>query len=407
MNVRFLLGVLALPLAVTAAEPRAPIRFDTGFEGGSLGRIEQVGEGAYRLRVAGQQDNRGHNWQATWFYFRMDGVRDRELNLTFTDFLGEYNDKPGIAHISAEFRPVISYDGENWTHFTDAKWDDTAKELSLRFKPAQERVWLAFVPPYPHSRLLALLEEVKRSPHARVEVIGRTALGRELHRIVVDMPARPGVERKTVWLQARQHAWEAGTSFVMEGAIKFILSDDPRAQELRGRTTFIFTPMVDPDGSATGKVRFNVHGYDLNRHWDELDLKDRRWLEKIPETWYLKQTVVAHLDSGKRIDLFLNLHNTEMPEYINMVSDGVHELPAPRKLHELLVARTTFDPNRPFTIVPPGEPTVPNMYAARGVAYCMMEQRIGFGKKLGRLPTTQDRLEFGRQLIQAMAEAAR
>jgi hypothetical protein len=36
----------------------------------------------------------------------------------------------------------------------------------------------------------------------------------------------------------------------------------------------------------------------------------------------------------------------------------------------------------------------------------LMEQRIGPSRKLGRIVTTEERLEFGRQLIQAMAEAA-
>ncbi len=164
--------------------------------------------------------------------------------------------------------------------------------------------------------------------------------------------------------------------------------------------------MIDPDGGATGKVRYNAHGYDLNRHWDEVDVNDRRWLERIPETWYLKKAVLAHLDAGRRIDLFLNLHNTETAEYLNAVTSGNSEPAAARKLFERLVADTTFDPSRPFYLVlAPPDRNSPGMFAARGVTYCLMEQRIGPGPKRGRLPTTEDRLEFGRQLVIAMAAA--
>jgi murein tripeptide amidase MpaA len=72
-----------------------------------------------------------------------------------------------------------------------------------------------------------------------------------------------------VWLIARQHAWEAGTSFVMEGALRFVTSDDPRARALRERIVFKFVPMMAQDGVARGKVRFNLNGYDVNRHWDD------------------------------------------------------------------------------------------------------------------------------------------
>jgi hypothetical protein len=37
----------------------------------------------------------------------------------------------------------------------------------------------------------------------------------------------------------------------------------------------------------------------------------------------------------------------------------------------------------------------------------MIETRISMGKKLGARPTAEHRLEFGRQLIQAMAKAVK
>jgi hypothetical protein len=187
------------------------------------------------------------------------------------------------------------------------------------------------------------------------------------------------------------------------------VSDDPRAQALREQGTFVFTPMIDPDGCATGKVRFNAHGYDLNRHWDEVDVNDRRWLDRIPETWYLKKTVLAHLDAGRRIDLFVNLHNTETAEYLSAIVGDQGEPPAVRTLYTRLVAETSFDPSRPLTLTarPPARDPGAGaaMWADRGVPYCLIEQRIGPGRKLGRLPVVSDRLEFGRELILRMAEA--
>ena len=45
------------------------------------------------------------------------------------------------------------------------------------------------------------------------------------------------------------------------------------------------------------------------------------------------------------------------------------------------------------------------LWRERRVPVALMEQRVSAGKKLGRFPTTDDRLAFGRQLITQMAEA--
>src|SRR5687768_5120259 len=162
--------------------PAAPITFNKNFEGASLGKIEVLGPASFRCHVEGQYDERGHNRQASWFYFRLDRARGRDVTLTLTDFVGEYNDKPGAVPMGPGIVPVFSYDGRTWTHFADdaAKWDDEKKELTLRFRPEGDSVYVAHVPPYTPADLKRLLAEVDRSPHARVEVIGRTVQGREI-----------------------------------------------------------------------------------------------------------------------------------------------------------------------------------------------------------------------------------
>src|SRR5687768_9310982 len=89
--------VTSLPIDANAAEPVDPpeITFNTNFEGGSIGRVEKLSPVEFRLHVAGQHDQRGRNRQASWYFVRLDHVRGRELKLTLTDLVGEYNDKPG------------------------------------------------------------------------------------------------------------------------------------------------------------------------------------------------------------------------------------------------------------------------------------------------------------------------
>ena len=154
---------------------------------------------------------------------------------------------------------------------------------------------------------------------------------------------------KVVWLQARQHAWEAGTSFVLEGALRFVTAEDAAAKRLREQIIFKFTPMLDPDVCALGKVRFNAHGYDVNRHWDEVNLRDPKWLRVMPEIWYAKQWLLA-AHAQRPIDVMVNLHNTETAEYLDTMVDDPPGQTKLQRLFARLVAETSFDPSRPLAI---------------------------------------------------------
>ncbi|MEN9575033.1 MAG: hypothetical protein RL514_2888 [Verrucomicrobiota bacterium] len=400
----FTLGRALVLLAVTfaSAQELPPITFNQAFEGASLGKIEKLGDTTFRLHVAGQSDERGRNRQTTWFHFRMDHVAGRELTLTFTDWVGEYNDKPGACPMGPTLRPVFSYDGETWQRFAAVEWDDVKKESTLKFRPERSPVWLAHIPPYPHARLLKLLGELDRPPHTRIEVIGKTALGRDLHLVTVTNFERPDAAKKVVWLQARQHAWEAGTSHVMEGALRFVTAEEPAARALRDQVVFKFTPMLDPDGVALGKVRFNAHGWDVNRHWDKVDLRDPRWLRLMPEIWYVKKAILA-AHASQPIDLLVNLHNTETAEYLDTMVDDDAGQAKLQRLFTKLVAETSFDPSRKLSIsITPGN-TTNVLWPERRVPVALMELRVGPSAKLGRLPTVADRLAFGRQLVTQMA----
>jgi len=384
------------------------VTFSTAFEGGSIGRIEKVNEATFRVHVLGQQDERGRNRAATWYCFRMDHVQGRELTITLTDFVGEYNDVPGSCPMNEKIRPAMSEDGQNWNHAEDMTWDNEKKEATVRLKPQRDSVWLATQAMYPHSRFVALVEELKSLPHVRVEAIGKSVQGRDLILITVTDFTERDADKKTLWLQARQHAWEGGTSYVAEGAIRFAVSDKPEARALRKNNICIFTPMVAVDGCAMGLPRFNVHGYDPNRHWDEVNLRDKRYLELMPEVWYFKKAILNHVARGGRIDLMLNMHNTETGEYVATQATDEASLAKMNVMYDRLLSATSFDPSPPQKLRT-SERASGNtnwLYQEARIPVMLMEQRIGFSTKLNRWPTVRDRLEFGPTLLLGMAAGA-
>ncbi len=83
----------------------AAVTIHTNFEGGSLGRVEQVSETYFRCAVKGQADQEGRNRQANWYYFRLDGAGGRPVTMDLTELTGEYNYRPANA-VTRDTYPV-------------------------------------------------------------------------------------------------------------------------------------------------------------------------------------------------------------------------------------------------------------------------------------------------------------
>ena len=403
-------GLVLLQLCTAAAsraqaEQQQGITFNFNFEGASLGRIERIDETTFRCHVLGQQDERGRNRQATWYFFRMDHVAGKDVTLTLTDFVGEYHDKPGACPMGPDIVPVFSNDGRTWRHFPAVQWDAEKKETTLKFRAERDSIWIAHVPPYTPGDLRRLLADLRDRPAAVVETIGKTVQGRDIPMVTVTNVDVPDAGKKVLWLQARQHAWEAGTSYVLEGALRFITSDDPAARDLREKAVFKFTPMVDLDGCANGQVRCNANGYDVNQHWRQVDLRRPEFLRLMPEIWYTKKAILACMAGGHGIDLLVNLHNTETAEYMDTEVSDPQVLKLMRYFDALLAGKTTFDPSNHLTTARLAPDDTNSLWGQQRVPVLLMEQRIATCPKLGRHPTTEDRLAFGRQLVKEMAEA--
>jgi len=387
----------------------AAISIHADFEGGSIGPVRQVVERHYECSLAGETDQDGRNRQATWYYFRLDGARGDEVVIDLVKLAGEYNYRPNAGGVSDKTPPVFSYDGQTWRHLTTVEYDPTTPRLRVRITPERSPVWIAHTPPYTTQQLSQLLADVRGHPHLRRETAGKSVAGRDIVLLTVTDPAAPDEGKRVLWLMTRQHSWESGTSWVSEGALRFLLSRDPDAVRIRRTTIFRIFPMADPDGVARGGVRFNLNGYDLNRNWDAVDAS------KMPEIAAQRKAVLDWVDSGRRIDLFVTLHNTETAEYLEgPPSDpGSGHAELMRRLFRILRDETTFSPTRgpehsaaSTTPGKPGRMTVTQgLYHDRRIPAFLIEQMIGFNSRLGRYPSVEDRLRFGTNLVKAMEEA--
>lgn len=302
-----------------AFAPRINIK--TNFPGANLGRYEILGPSHIVAHVAGERDQDRRNRQASWYYFEVSGAAvGKELTIDLVDLPGEYNYQPNRGAITKDTRPHILWNGE-WKA-CEGDFDAEGPKWRIRITPQQSAFRVAHIAPYVEQDLSRLRSAVRPS----ISRIGKSVQGRnlELWTFNGDLPpASP-----TVWLMFRQHAWEAGTSWTADGMLRALPP---------GIIWKVF-PCCDPDGVALGGVRFNRNGFDLNRNWDSSDDPKLR-----PEILHQKAAIEDWLKQGRRIDLFLTLHNTETSEYLEGPEAGVGP-----KLFASLKSNSRFAPSRDY-----------------------------------------------------------
>jgi hypothetical protein len=127
----------------------------------------------------------------------------------------------------------------------------------------------------------------------------------------------------------------------------------------------------------------------------------------MPEIWYVKKAIAAHLASGRKIDLMINLHNTEFSEYLSTRAKDEASRAIITRLSDRLVRETSFRPSRGPVFGEVPDSSANALHSELGLRILLMEQRIANDPATGRPPAVEERLRFGAQLIAIMAESAR
>lgn len=219
--------------------------------------------------------------------------------------------------------------------------------------------------------------------------------------LTITNPEIPLTQKKVIWIMARQHSWESGTSWVMEGVIRYLL-DSQEGLGMLDNFVFQLIPMGDPDGVARGGVRFNQFGHDLNRNWDLVIP------EEMPEIQAQKKAIADWLAEGNKIDLFVTLHNTESADYIQGP-----DVPAGQKFWNEMVQNTSFESEEGVrkmlattTEGKAGRMTVNQaLWAEFQLPAFLMELKVEKVQKLDSKRSVQDWLELGTGLVQATVTA--
>jgi hypothetical protein len=288
-------------MAMSGSASAVDLRVSTDFEGGSA-RVESVDQSARVIRfMPGGDPRRG--WPC-WWYLRVDGVAKGErltLDLAGSDLparnQGQDTGKPLAASWAMPARAAFSADDVTWRHTDPGRreGDRIAYEVIGDGGP----LWVAWGPPFtPRHTDELIVQAGMISPAVTPIELARTRGGRPVRGLRVSEAAGPA--QAAIWIQARQHAWESGSSWVARGLVEWLVSNDADARRLRRHAEVFVVPIMDVDNVATGDGGKEADPRDHNRDWDDKPV--------YPEV-AAAQDRLRELSKSGRLDLFLDLHN--------------------------------------------------------------------------------------------------
>jgi zinc carboxypeptidase/carboxypeptidase M14-like protein len=305
MVVRLLLVVaLAAVCASFVGVPsaRAEITVTSDFEGASA-KVLSVDQATRTVRIMpGGDPKRG--WPC-WWYLRIDGLTVGErltLEVAGSDAplaQGKNVGKPLAASWSQPERATCSNDCQRWRQTEPGAPRDGRMAYTLTAEAT--KVWVAWGPPFTPRDAAKLVAAVANDkPWAEVFELATSREGRPCPALRLHEGSLPDEQRPAIWLQARQHAWESGSSWVCRGATEWLAGDDPRARSLRQKSEILIVPIMDIDSTATGNGGKEALPQDHNRDWT-----DQPHHAEVAAA----QKHLLRLSAANRLALFVDLHN--------------------------------------------------------------------------------------------------
>ncbi|MFH1049361.1 MAG: M14 family zinc carboxypeptidase [bacterium] len=245
-----------------------------------------------------------------WWYIRLDGINNNvpsTLNIEGDGF-------PGKSVVI----PVYSYDRINWHRLSpDDIINTTTKDGFFNYTiqkvfDSSSTVWLARYYPYSLSRLEKFLSSLEKNSFAKIEKIGTSGQGNAIRMITITDFKVDDKNKKRIWIHARTHPSETGSSFAVEGLVKYLISDCNVHCKKADLTKLIFhiVPMVNPDGVALGNARVTPdNSLDLERTWIKAENNYDLIKETAPETKALHSVITRLEKQGPEFIIALNLHS--------------------------------------------------------------------------------------------------
>lgn len=294
----FAYALLGVATCVRAAESPQALTVSSDFEGGSA--VVNAVDSERGIIDISPSLHPDRGWPC-WWYCRIDGIQiGRQLTLKVRGqdrpFRGKEILKPSWSQPHQAF---VSTDDKSWRKSEPAQHE--AGAAAYRFEGSASRMWVAWGPPFLKSHADALLEETQRRlPDSEIFELARSLGNRPVRGLRIGGKEGTASSQYGVWIQSRQHAWEAGSSWVGRGFIEWAAGDETTAVELRRLATIYYIPIMDVDSVSIGAGGKEQVPHDHNRDWSDQP--------RYPEV-AAAQRKILELNNAGRFDVYIDLHN--------------------------------------------------------------------------------------------------
>ena len=316
------------------------------FECGNLERAIALSETEYNLYI--RPDTNSYR-QAQWFYFAVTNTK-RGCTIKFNiinqtrspDFykkgmkpfiysIKDGNWKSNVSNIKVLKVPMKSQYSYNISLKENKSEEENSPQgikflytvsFTHTFANDDDKVYFAYAKPYTFTRLNNFLKTIENNlasttwklPEVKIErdnifykreILCYTLGGVPMYSLIITdkkMFVKENVKKQYIVITARVHSSETPGSFKVEGIVKFLLSKDNVAEQLRNEFVFLIVPMLNPDGVILGNHRCSLGGYDLNRCWENPCFSSQ------PTIFSIKQRLQSLISLGEKIVFYCDLH---------------------------------------------------------------------------------------------------
>ena len=228
--------------------------------------------------------NRG--WHC-WWYFKIDGLTKGETWKFQLEGSG----------FTTPRQAAFSTDNQTWNHTPPSKKVNNLVTYELEIPTC--KLWLAWGPPFQLEHAKELVDEIAAAKVGAQKFI--LTKSKDVHKVpALHWTPKGGENLPAIWIQARQHAWEAGSSWVGKGLAQWLASEDKDAKWLRKNTVVYYVPIMDVDNVERGAGGKNQIPHDHNRDWGE---------EPIHPEVAASQKIIKQLNKDHMFAFFIDLHN--------------------------------------------------------------------------------------------------
>ena len=305
--------------------------FESRFESGNLLCAFKMDDNNYQLYLQNDTNTTGY---IQWFFFRITNIKKgKKINFNIINMLRKTSlyshglqimcysvkkaEKEKIGWHRAGLN-VMYYPNSLYFYSRERRRNLYSLVFDYEFNYDDDEIYFANCIPYLYSDVMKELNYYQlnesKFPFFHRKTLCSTLGGNDLDMLSINTQCLSTAmtqtnfqyypendKRKGIILIARQHPGETVSSFVMKGAIEFLMGNSDEGKKLRQLYMIRIVPMMNPDGVLVGNSRTSFAGCDLNRRWEYPN-------ETIhPEIYHTKEMVLK-MASQRDIAFICDFH---------------------------------------------------------------------------------------------------